>query len=336
MHKQPYSVAVIHIDGHRRYRHILTALGTICCLILSMIFSALIAKGAMIQAVILVVSYWFWRRVYVGVLRPKMECEADLCAFRACVDLKQYREELQCLADSRAARSCRRWSCTEPDMDNRYELLKKVLRKKSGSADLRRSIQRCTVGAWLGCLVLMSLILIVGSERIKAIALRYDQLSMASYEGGARKGGTSGVTTVAGRPQDDINHLYNLALGCIARKETERAIGILEKVIVADQLHLEARYNLAKLYGASGHVDREIEQYVKIISADHELPEVYYYLGRAYIRQGRSEEAISALLACVKLCSPNEPLGIQAAELINDINQQTASTAPSSAPVGVR
>ena len=101
MSKEIDEIIRIHRQGHKEYRHILTTLGIFFFCLLFAIFLRLSIKGSFIQAFILVLAFWFWRRIYIPILIPKLESDADIYAAKALKNPKFYREKLRQLVNSK-------------------------------------------------------------------------------------------------------------------------------------------------------------------------------------------------------------------------------------------
>jgi Zn-dependent protease with chaperone function len=90
-----YDIIRIHRQGHKKYKHILTVFGIFFFCLLLAIFLRLTIKGSYILAFILVLAFWFWRRIHIPILIPKFESDADIYAAKVLKDPKLYREKLR-------------------------------------------------------------------------------------------------------------------------------------------------------------------------------------------------------------------------------------------------
>jgi len=289
----------IHRQGHKKYKHILTTLGIFFFCLLLAIFLRLTIKGSLIQAFILVLAFWFWRRIYIPILIPKFESDADIYAAKVLKNPKLYREKLRQLVNLQKIVPWRYRYCLKDHINERCVLLKETFKEERASDNPRKYVRRLTIGTWVGTLVLLSVILITKSDYVKSIgASRYDKLSVKYYiEGDFDKAVAYGKKAVEKAP-GNFSYLYNLAIAYINKEEKEEAINLLERVAVINPYYPEAHYNLGMLYGDNGLVDKEIEEYNKVISIDCYLPDAHYCLGLAYLKKGLNDKAIASLRKC--------------------------------------
>lgn len=103
--------------------------------------------------------------------------------------------------------------CLKDHLNERCVLLKETFKKNKVSDSLRKFVRRLTIVAWLGSLILLSIILIMKSDYVKSIgASRYDELSVKYYrEGDFDKAVAHGKKAVEKAP-DNFYYLYNLAI----------------------------------------------------------------------------------------------------------------------------
>jgi len=317
----------IHRQGHRKYKHILTILGIFFFCLFLAVFLRLAIKGSIIQAFILVLVFWFWRRIYIPILIPKFESDADIYAAKVLNNPKIYREKLRRLMNLQEIIPWRYRYCLKNHINERCALLKETFKQKKASDNLRKFVRRLTIGTWLGSLILLSIILSMKSDYVKSIgASRYDELSVKSYrEGDFDKAVAYGKKAVEKAP-DNFNCLYNLAIAYIRKEEKEKAINLLEKMVEINPFYPEAHYNLGMLYGDKGLVDKEIGEYKKVTSIDYDLPDAHYCLGLAYLKKGLNDKAVASLKKCIPLYPAEDPLRKKAIEIINKLNEQTPSS----------
>lgn len=217
--------------------------------------------------------------------------------------------------------------CLKDHLNERCVLLKETFKKNKVSDSLRKFVRRLTIVAWLGSLILLSIILIMKSDYVKSIgASRYNELSVKYYrEGDFDKAVAYGKKAVEKAPYN-FYYLYNLAIAYINKEEKEEAINLLERVAVINPYYPEAHYNLGMLYGDDGLVDKEIEEYNKVISIDHDLPDAHYRLGLAYLKKGLNDKAIASLRKCIPLYPAENPWRKKAIEIINELNKESPSS----------
>jgi tetratricopeptide (TPR) repeat protein len=325
--KQIHEIIEIHRKGHRKYKHILTIFGIFFFIILLSAFFVLAVKGAVVQAFIIVFAFWFWRRIYIPILIPKFESDADIYAAKVLNNPKLYREKLRQLMNLQETIPWRYRYCLKDHINERCVLLKDTFKERRASDNLRIFVRRLTVGTWLGSFILLSIILSMKSDYVKSIgASRYDELSVKYYiEGDFDKAVAYGKIAVEKTP-DNFNYLYNLAIAYIQKEEKEKAINLLEKVVAINPYYPEGHYNLGMLYGNKGLMDKEIEEYNKVISIDHDLPDAHYHLGLAYLKKGLNDKAAASLKKCIPLYPAEDPCRIRAIEIINGLNKQSSSS----------
>lgn len=327
MPKEIDEIIKIHRQGHKKYKHILTILGIFFFCLFLAIFLRLTIKGSLIQTFILVLTFWFWRRIYIPILIPKFESDADIYAAKILKNPKLYREKLKQLMNLQEMSLWRYRYCLKDHIDERCILLKDTFKGKRASGNPRIFVRRLTIGTWVGTLVLLSVILIIKSDYVKSTgASRHDKLSVKYYiEGDFDKAVAYGRKAVEKDP-DNYNYLYSLAIAYIKKEEKEKAINLLERVVVINPYYPEAHYNLGMLYRDEGLVDKEIEEYNKVISIDCYLPDAHYCLGLAYLKKGLNDKAIASLRKCIPLYPAEHPWRKKAIEMINELNKESPSS----------
>ena len=327
MYKEINEIIRIHKHGHKKYKHILTIFGIFFFCVFFTALLIITIKGALIQAVILVLVFWFWRRIYIPFLIPKFESDADIYAAKVFNNPKLYKEKLRQFMNLQETIPWRYRYCLKDHINERCALLKEAFKDKTASDNPRKYVRRLTIGTWLGSLILLSIILIMKSDYMKSIgASRYDELSVKYYmEGDFDKAVAYGKRAVEKSP-DNFNYLYNLAIAYINKGEKEKAIDLLKRVIEINPFFPEGHYNLGILYGDKGLVDKEIEEYIKVISIDLDLPDAHYHLGLAYLKKGLNDKAVASLKKCIPLYPTEDPLRIKAIEIINELNKQATSS----------